>query len=55
VTTFLSIGYFVGEKWEVMAEQVHHNLAWVSAVVLSLAAAYFLYRWWNARRRQQAQ
>ena len=51
VTTFLTIGYFVGEKWEVMAEQLHHNLATVSAVVLSMVAAYLLWRWWNNRQR----
>jgi membrane protein DedA with SNARE-associated domain len=51
VATFLTIGYYVGEKWEAIAEQVHHNLTWVSAVVLSIAAAYFLYRWWSNRQR----
>lgn len=50
VTTFLTIGYYVGEKWAVMAEHVHHNLTWVSVVVLSLAGAYLLYRWWRNRR-----
>ena len=50
VTTFLTIGYFVGEKWEVMAEQVHHNLRWVSVAALSVAALYGLYRWWSIRR-----
>ncbi len=49
VTTFLTIGYYVGEKWEVMAEQVHHNLTLISVVVLSLAAAFLLYRWWRNR------
>ena len=51
VTTFLTIGYFVGEKWEAIAEQVHRNLTLVSVVVLSIAGAYFLYRWWSNRQR----
>jgi membrane protein DedA with SNARE-associated domain len=51
VTTFLSIGYLVGDKWEVMAEKVHQNLAGFSAVVLTLAAAYFLWKWWSNRKR----
>ena len=51
VSTFLTIGYFVGEKWEMIAEQVHHNLSKVSVVVLSIAALYFLYRWWMNRQR----
>jgi len=50
VTTFLTIGYFVGEKWEAIAEQVHHNLKWVSVAALSVAALYGLYRWWSIRR-----
>ena len=51
VTTFLTIGYFVGEKWEAIAEKVHHNLTLISVVVLSLAGAVLLYRWWNNRRQ----
>lgn len=50
VTTFLTIGYFVGEKWEVMAEQLHHNLMWISVVVLGVVGAYLVYRWWSGRR-----
>ena len=50
VTTFLTIGYFVGDKWEVMSEAVHHNLTLISVVVLSLAGAYLLHRWWSNRR-----
>lgn len=51
VTTFLSIGYFVGEKWELIAEKVHHNLTLISVIVLSLAGVYLLYRWWSNNRR----
>lgn len=51
VTTFLTIGYFVGEKWEMIAEQVHHNLTTVSVVVLSLVAAWLLFRWLRNRRK----
>ena len=50
VTTFLTIGYFVGEKWEVMAEQLHHNLMWISVVVLGVVGGYLVYRWWSGRR-----
>ena len=50
VTTFLTIGYFVGEKWEVMAEQLHHNLTRISVVVLCVVGAYLIYRWWRGRR-----
>ena len=50
VTTFLGIGYLVGEKWEAIAGQVHRNLKWVSVAALSVAALYGLYRWWSIRR-----
>ena len=51
VTTFLTIGYFVGEKWEMMAEQVHHNLTRISVVVLAIVGAVLIYRYWRSQRR----
>jgi membrane protein DedA with SNARE-associated domain len=53
VTTFLAIGYFVGEKWQVMAEQLHHNLTGISMVVLAVAGLYAAFRWWKKRQQQQ--
>ena len=50
VTTFLALGWFVGDKWEAISQQVHHNLTLISVVVLSLAGVYGLYRWWMSRR-----
>ena len=42
--TFLVIGYFVGEKWQTMAELVHRDLIYVSAVLLLLLAVWLILR-----------
>jgi membrane protein DedA with SNARE-associated domain len=52
VTTFLTIGYFVGENWKVIAEQVHHQMARVSIVVLAVVAICLLGRWYINRNKK---
>jgi membrane protein DedA with SNARE-associated domain len=49
VTTFLTIGYVVGENWQVMAKQVHRYLLEASLVIFALAAIYFGIRWLRRR------
>jgi membrane protein DedA with SNARE-associated domain len=44
VATFLTLGYFLGEKWERMAELIHHYLLYVSIGVLAAFAIYYLVR-----------
>jgi membrane protein DedA with SNARE-associated domain len=44
VTTFLSIGYLVGENWATIAEELHRHLTSASIVLLALAALYLLVR-----------
>ena len=50
VTTFLGIGYKVGENWESISEKVHHNLTEISIVILGIAALYIAFRWLQRRR-----
>ncbi len=51
VTTFLTIGYFVGENWKAFAERVHHSMTEASIVLLSAIAIFLLVRWyWNKRK-----
>lgn len=47
---FLSIGYFVGEKWQQIAEMMERYLLWVSLGLGVAAAVYLLIRY---RRRQR--
>jgi membrane protein DedA with SNARE-associated domain len=50
VCTFLTLGYFLGENWERIAENIHHGLLYFSIVVLVAVAVYIL-----IRRRKPAQ
>ncbi|HWB95629.1 MAG TPA: DedA family protein, partial [Bryobacteraceae bacterium] len=49
-TTFLSLGYFLGDHWERVVRQLHEHVlkATVAAAVLMLA--YWIWRRWKARR-----
>jgi membrane protein DedA with SNARE-associated domain len=48
VCTFLGLGYFFGEHWKEVSEMAHRHMLWISAVVLTAAAGYWVY--W--RRKQ---
>lgn len=50
VTTFLTIGYFVGENWKTIAEQVHHQLFRVSLVGFAILGVVLLVRWYLRKR-----
>lgn len=50
VTTFLTIGYLVGENWQAMATQVHHYMRELSIVVGVLVVVALLVRWWTQRK-----
>lgn len=45
ISTFLSLGYFLGERWEVVVKNIHRYavLATLSAAIL--IAAWFLWKW----------
>jgi membrane protein DedA with SNARE-associated domain len=42
VTTFLTLGYFLGENWQRVFETIHHYLLYFSIGVLALALCYYL-------------
>lgn len=50
VTTFLSLGYFLGERWQVVERNIHHYLVGVAIALGALLAAYVIWRWWGKRR-----
>ena len=47
VTTFLTLGYYLGENWQRVFETIHHYLLYFSIGLLALAGGYF----WFARSR----
>lgn len=49
VSTFLALGYFLGERWEAVEKDIHHYLVWMSAAGAILVAGYLL---WRRRRRR---
>ena len=48
VSTFLALGYFLGERWEAVEKDIHHYLVWMSVAGAILVAGYLL---WRRRRR----
>ncbi len=44
VSTFLSIGFFFGDRWHEVIDVVHKNLLLVSGLVIGASLAYFLGR-----------
>lgn len=50
VTTFLTLGYYLGENWKIISEMVERDLLYVSIAVFALAAVYLLIKY---RRKRQ--
>jgi membrane protein DedA with SNARE-associated domain len=44
VTTFVTLGYFLGEKWREIAELIHHDLLYVSLALLAVVAAVYVWK-----------
>jgi membrane protein DedA with SNARE-associated domain len=42
VTTFLTLGYYLGENWLKVAEAIHHYGLYVSLVLLTIVVGYYL-------------
>jgi membrane protein DedA with SNARE-associated domain len=42
VSTFLGLGYFIGEDWERIAELIHRDLLYVSIGLLGVILCYYL-------------
>jgi membrane protein DedA with SNARE-associated domain len=46
VSTFLSLGYLLGERWEAVEKNIHYYLVWVAVGIVVLAAGYLVWRKW---------
>ena len=47
VLTFVSLGYFLGDQWSRIDQEIHGILLWIT---IAVAAAALIY-WWLRRRR----
>ncbi len=50
VTTFLALGYVLGDRWEQIFEVIHHYLLYASIVVLAGAGLWWYLRWRKSKR-----
>ena len=46
VSTFLSLGYFLGERWEAAEQNIHHYLVWITLAGAVVLVAYLVWRKW---------
>jgi membrane protein DedA with SNARE-associated domain len=42
VSTFLTLGYFLGENWRPVAELVHHYIAYASAAIVTAGVLWYI-------------
>ncbi len=52
VSTFLTLGYIVGENWKAMAAQAHRTMAWAGLAMFVAAALVMLVRWQFKKRAE---
>lgn len=49
-TTFLSLGYFLGDHWEQVVAQLHQHVMKATLAAAALMLLYWVWRRWRARR-----
>jgi membrane protein DedA with SNARE-associated domain len=47
---FLTLGYFLGERWKEVAELLHTYVLEASVVLVGGVGLYYLVRWWRSRK-----
>jgi membrane protein DedA with SNARE-associated domain len=52
VSTFLTMGYFLGENWRPVAELVHHYIVYASVAIVAAAALWYVF--WKKFRKKPA-
>ncbi|HTQ57016.1 MAG TPA: DedA family protein [Bryobacteraceae bacterium] len=48
--TFVLLGYYLGDRWQVVSARIHHNLVLAAVLLCGLVVLYLIWRRWNARR-----
>jgi len=51
VSTFLSLGYFLGDRWEAVEGNIHHYLVYLTLAGIVALAGYWIWRKRRARAR----
>ena len=49
--SFISLGYFLGERWQAVQANIHHYLVVVTIALVILAAGYLVWRKWFRPRQ----
>ncbi len=52
VCTFLSLGYFFGDRWEEAERAIHRHMVTATLVAVAALAVYLLVRWLRKRKRR---
>jgi membrane protein DedA with SNARE-associated domain len=52
VSVFLTLGYLVGDQWERVYGQIHHQAIHVGVALAVAAAVYLLWKWLKRRRNR---
>ena len=45
MSAFLTLGYFMGDRWEAVEKEIHHYLLAVTIGVAMVLTAYLVWRW----------
>jgi membrane protein DedA with SNARE-associated domain len=53
--TFLSIGYFLGERWKAVEGEIHRYAVLFTIVAAALLAVYLIWRWLMRRKESSTQ
>ena len=51
VASFLSLGYFLGDRWKAVEKEIEHYFGLIGIVLVMLAAGYVVWRILRARRQ----
>ena len=51
VSAFLSLGYFLGDRWEAVERNIHHHLVYLTLAGIIALAGYWIWRRLRARAR----
>jgi membrane protein DedA with SNARE-associated domain len=49
-TTFISLGYFLGERWASTSERIHTHMLIATGVGIGIGLLYLAWRWWRGRK-----